>query len=418
MKKNNNVFWIGLNSFFTDMSSEMIKPLIPIYLKVVLNTPVWIISLFNSLSEFLANIFKIIFWIKSDNEKNKKKLILIWYAVSNLFKPFIFIIQSIYWLFFIELLNRIWKWIRTAPKEVIMTYSIKENELWKWFWFQKSMDSLGAFVWTLIISFLLFIFWLEYSVSFLWINLNLFYIIMILALIPWLISFQIILKKIRNVYINDDELNKIKEKRRKKMLINLTDVFNLWKKYNLLLVYIILLSIWNVALIFFILELINKNFLPYQITLFYAIYTLIDWLFSYSVWKLSDKKGTTKFILFSSLFFIFISLLLTATIGIDKTFIGILVWIFVFWLLWMYEASFEGTFKKVIVENVEQNKVWTAMWVYMWISWIIKILIGLVFAIAWMNGKTDAVFWFWFLFIFLSIMYLYILYKYKLITIK
>jgi hypothetical protein len=61
MKKNNNVFWIGLNSFFTDMSSEMLKPLIPIYLKVILNTPVWVISLFNSISELMANIFKIIF---------------------------------------------------------------------------------------------------------------------------------------------------------------------------------------------------------------------------------------------------------------------------------------------------------------------------------------------------------------------
>jgi len=411
--KNNNVLWIGWNSFFTDMSSEMIKPLLPIYLKVILQVPVWVITLFNTLSDFLANIFKIIFWLKADKVKNKKKLILIWYSISNLFKPFMFIIQSVYWLFFIELLNRIGKWIRSAPKEVLMTYSIKENELWKWFWFQKAMDSFWAFVWTILISLLLYIFWLEYQVSLGWLTFNLFYIIMFLTLIPWIISYLIIVKKVRNVYIDKWYAKEVEEKKKKKLLFDFSKIFDLGEGFNYLMWFIVLLSIWNIALVFYILELIKLDFQPYQITLFYSIYVLVDALLSYGIGKLSDKKGTSKYILWFSLLAIFFSLLLTYTIGISHDFYWIITGIIIFALLWLYEAWFEWTFKKVIVSNINKEYTWTAIWMYLGVSWIIKILASLLFAFAWEQWKTESVFWFWFLFITMAIIYLFTIVKYK-----
>jgi len=402
-----------MNSFFTDLWSEMIKPLLPIYLKVILQTPVWMITLFNTVSEFLANIFKIIFWIYSDKQKDKKKIMLIWYAVSNMLKPLMFLFQTIFWVFFIELLNRIWKWIRSAPKEVLMTYSIEENKLWKGFWFQKAMDSFWAFVWTILISIILFIFWLDYETSILWFNINIFYIILFITLIPWIISYQIIVKKVRNVYMEEQSLSEFENKKKKKIFVDFSKLFQLGSKFNALMIYTFLLSIWNIALVFFILELLDKQFLPYQITLFYSLYTLVDALFSYEIWKLSDKKWYTKYILATSIFFIFLSLLLTFVIWIDKTFIWIIVWILVFSLLGMYEAAFEWTFKKLIAENVEKESIWTAMWMYFWVAWITKIIASLIFAIAWTSWKSDAVFWFWFLFVFLSSIYLYYLYKTK-----
>jgi len=416
-KRNNNVFWIGWNSFFTDMSSEMIKPLLPIYLKVILQAPVWLITLFNTLSDFLANIFKIIFGIKSDNKKDKKKLILLWYATSNFFKPLMFIFQSIYWLFTIELINRIWKWIRSAPKEVLMTYSIEENKLWKWFWFQKAMDSFWAFAWTILISLLLFLFWLDYNINFVGINLNLFYIIMLLTIIPWFISYSIIVKKVRNVYINKEFEEEISKKKKNKLLVHLDRIFQLGDRFYSLMVFIFLLSIWNIALVFFILQLIHLNFEPYQITLFYSLYTLSDALFSYKIGKISDKKNWSKSILIFSLLVIFLTLFISYFIGISKDFIWIIIWILIFSLLWIFEASFEGTFKKVIVDNIEKKDTGTAMGVYFWISWITKIFIALIMSYAWMQGKIDAIFWFWFLFITISIIYFIYLFKYKKINI-
>lgn len=418
MKKNNNVFWIWVNSFFTDMWSEMIKPLLPIYLKVILQVPVWVITLFNTLSDFMANLFKIIFWLYSDKVHDKKKLILIWYATSNLFKPFMFIIQSIYWLFLIEFLNRIWKWIRSAPKEVLMTYSIEDNKLGKGFWFQKAMDSFGAFVWTLLISLLLFLFWLEYSINIAWMNFNIFYIIMFLTLIPWLISFQIIIKKIRNVKVTEDFSTSVEEKKKSKLLINLSQVFKLWSKFNHLMLFTFLLAIWNIALVFFLLELINQDFLAYQITLFYSIYTLIDAVFSYWIWKFSDKKGSNKIIILFSLVVLFLALLITFSIWISKTFIWVSAWIVIFSLLWLYEAWFEWTFKKIIVENIDKKYTGTALWTYFGVSGITKIVISLIFSYAWMQWKIDAVFWFWLLFISIASIFFYYIYKYKHITLK
>lgn len=417
INKNNNVFWIGWNSFFTDMSSEMIKPLLPIYLKIILQAPVWLITLFNTLSDFLANIFKIIFWIKSDNEKNKKKLILLWYATSNFFKPLMFIFQSIYWLFTIELINRIWKWIRSAPKEVLMTYSIEENKLWKGFWFQKAMDSFWAFAWTILISLLLFLFWLDYNVNFLWININLFYIIMLLTIIPWFISYSIIVKKVRNVYIDKWFEEKISKNKKNKLLIHIDRIFKLGDKFYSLMTFIFLLSIWNIALVFFILQLINLNFEPYQITLFYSLYTLSDAIFSYKIGKLSDMKNWSKSILVFSLLVIFITLFISYFIWISKDFIWIIIWIIIFSLLWIFEASFEWTFKKVVVANIDKKDTWTAMWVYFWISGITKIIIALIMSYAWMQWKIDAIFWFGFLFITIAILYFIYLLKYKKINI-
>jgi hypothetical protein len=411
---NNNVYWLWINSFLTDISSEMIKPLLPIYLKVVLQTPVWIITLFNTLSEFLSNLFKIYFWLKSDKERDKKKLLLKGYLFSNVFKPFIFIIQSIYWVFFIELLNRIWKWIRTAPKETLMVYSIEENKLWKGFWFQKAMDSLWAFLWTLLISLLLYIFWLEYNTTFLWFEFNLFYIIMFLTIIPWFLSYYVILSKVKNVYIEDTKLKEYENSKKKKIEINFKDIFNLWEKYNTLLIYIALFSIWNIAVVFFILELINKWFEAYQITLLYSLYSLIDAVFSYILWVFSDRKWSSKHIINFSTIALLIALFIPFLFSIENNFYWIILAWITFMFLGLFEAWYEWTFKKVIVNNIEKEKTWTAIWLYFWVWGIIKIIATLIFSFAWMNGKTEQVFLLWWMFIFLSIIYLkYITYLKK-----
>lgn len=405
MKKNNNVFWIGMNSFFTDLSSEMIKPLLPIYLKVVLLTPEWVITLFNAVSEFLASVFKIIFWLKTDNDLDKKKYILIWYAFSNALKPLMFIIQSLYWLFLVELMNRIWKGIRSAPKEALMTYSIEWNKLWKWFWFQKAMDSLGAFLWTLVISLILFIFWLDYSLHLGNFTINLFYIIAFITIIPWFISFLIIKKKVKNVKVDDDIIENHKLKKRKKLTINFNEIFKLGNSFNKLMVFAFLFSIGNLAVVFFILELINANFLAYQITLFYSVYSLVDSIFSYKVWKMSDYKNTNFKIIMSSLAVVTLSLFLITFVGIEKTVFGVFIWILVFWLLWLFEAAFEWTFKKIIVENIDKSKVGTWLWTYLGVTGFVKIVTGLVFGYAWYKGQTDEVFLLWFIFLVLSSLY-------------
>lgn len=373
-KKQDNIFWLWWNSFFTDFSSEIIKPLLPIYMKI-LWAEVWLITLFNTLSDFLANMFKIFFWIWSDKKENKKDLLLLWYWTSNFIKPLLYFTSWVFWIFVIEFLNKIWKWLRSVPKEVLMTYSIRANELWKWFWFQKAMDSLWAFMGVIFLTIILYY-------TQVW-----FHTIFLLTIIPWLISWYILKTKVINIKLEEVGWKK-KETKFSKEDFKLSNIFSLWDKYKKLLTFASIFAIWNIPVVFFILIWLEAGLETYIITLWYAIYTLVDAYFSYILWKISDKKGWSNYLMVLSL----ITLILANIVILFISFNPILILFISFALLWFYEAWFEWLFKKVIVNNVEKNKVWAWLWLYMGITWVIKILIGILLSIVWMLYSPISVF--------------------------
>lgn len=368
MKKNNNIFWIGLNSFFTDFSSEMIKPILPLFLSA-LWAPALLITLFFNVSEFLSNVFKILFGYLADKTWGFKSKMMIWYAVSNLLKPFMWVIPAVGGIFAIEALNKLWKWIRTAPKEVIMKNSIAEDKMWLWFWFQKAMDSLWAFVWTIVATWVILIFW--YSVG---VIQNMF----LFTIIPWLISAYIIYK-----YVKFEDSDAIDVKTKKPF--SLSDVSKIGGLFSPLMFVTVLSSVANVGIIFYMLSLMKFNIPYYWITWMYSLYMLTDSVLWFYLWKVSDGKNVLIKNIFLGFFALLISLIAMVFMSVQSIPNSPIIYvlgIFAFISYGVYESVFDTWFKKLISLNSNKEFSGTALGFYSGIGWITKIVVGIPFALV------------------------------------
>lgn len=139
-----NVFFLGLTSFFTDISSEMVYPLIPIFLTTVLGAPVAIVGLIEGIAESTASILKVFSGWLSDRLHGRKKLTVIGYGLAALGKP-ILALSFVWWQVLIaRFIDRFGKGVRTSPRDALIADSSSSKEYGKSFGFHRSMDTLGA----------------------------------------------------------------------------------------------------------------------------------------------------------------------------------------------------------------------------------------------------------------------------------
>jgi len=362
-----------MNSFFTDFSSEMIKPVLPLFM-VLIWAPALLITLLFNISEFLSNIFKILFWYMVDKTGWHKQKMMTWYLISNFLKPLIWVFPWLYSIFAIEILNKIWKWIRTAPKEVIMKNSIPEDKMGLWFWFQKAMDSLWAFVWTIVATIILVVFWYTINVIE-----NMF----ILTIIPGIISAFII------YYYIDFKDSDISIQEKEKKIFSIWDYPKIGGLFSSFMVTTILTSIANVWIIFYMLSLMKFQIPYYWITWMYALYMLTDSVLWFYLWKLSDHKNLlikNVYIWYWALFVSIILMILMSLQTESNSSIIYILWIGAFISYGIFESVFDTWFKKLLSLNTNKEFSWTVLGSYSWIWGLVKIAIGIPLAIVFTNG--------------------------------
>src|SRR5665647_854530 len=110
---NRVILVIGLVSLFTDLSSNMIVPILPIYLTTVLHIPLTSIGIIEGIAESTASILKLFSGWITDRFGKHKLLMLIGYGLSNLTKPFFAISGSWSQVLLIRFSDRFGKGIRT-----------------------------------------------------------------------------------------------------------------------------------------------------------------------------------------------------------------------------------------------------------------------------------------------------------------
>ena len=139
-----NVFFTGLVSFFMDVSSEMIYPLVPLFLASVLGVNKSMIGLIEGIAEATASLLKVFSGRLSDHLGQRKGLMLVGYATSVLSRPFIALAGSWQPVFASRFIDRLGKGIRTAPRDAIIAESAPKTHLARAFSFHRAMDCLGA----------------------------------------------------------------------------------------------------------------------------------------------------------------------------------------------------------------------------------------------------------------------------------
>jgi len=143
---NPNVFFLGLISFLTDVSSEMIFTLLPLFLSNVLRAPITIIGLVEGTAESIASLLRIFSGWLSDRLEKRKSLTILGYGLSTLAKPFMYLATTWGIAFGVRFTDRVGKGIRTAPRDALVADSLTPEQRGKGFGLHRAMDTFGAVV--------------------------------------------------------------------------------------------------------------------------------------------------------------------------------------------------------------------------------------------------------------------------------
>lgn len=147
-----NVVAAGLVSFFTDISSEMIVPVLPIFLTAVLGAPVTAVGLIEGVAESTASILRVFAGSISDRTGRRKPLMLFGYGLANLTKPLLAISTAWPQVLAIRFGDRFGKGIRAAPRDALIADSVDASVRGRAFGFHRGMDTAGAAIGPLLAS--------------------------------------------------------------------------------------------------------------------------------------------------------------------------------------------------------------------------------------------------------------------------
>jgi len=152
-----NIVLLGMVSLFTDLSSQMIYPLIPEFL-VSIGTKKAIIGAIEGIAESTASLLKPFFGRLSDKLKKRKLFIYLGYGLSTFSKPFLFFAGSWPAVLAVKFFERIGKASRTPARDALISTSVDASKKGRAFGFHRAMDRIGAIGGPLIAMLILFFF--------------------------------------------------------------------------------------------------------------------------------------------------------------------------------------------------------------------------------------------------------------------
>jgi MFS family permease len=327
---------LGFVSLFTDLSSNMIVPILPLYLTTVLHVSVGSIGIIEGIAESTASVLKLFSGWITDRLGKYKLLMLMGYGLSNLTKPLFALSASWSQVLIIRFSDRIGKGIRTSPRDVLVADSTSKEERGKAFGFRRAMDALGAALGPLVAFGILAIYKGNYRLVF-W-----------LSVIPGLIAVILI------IFF-------LKEKNRSNMekpasLPNI-GFKNLNRRFILFSLISTLFTVANFSDAFLALRAQDAGMLPALIPLAFFFFNLSSSIFSMPIGMLSDRIGRrpiliSGFLLFAIIYFGF---------GIAKS----VSWVWLLFVFYgLYYAFTEGIQKAYIADIVPEGQRGTAMGTY------------------------------------------------------
>jgi MFS family permease len=157
-KKNRNVFYIGLLSFFGGISQDIFSPILPIYLTSVLGFDKAVVGVAEGIVGASVYFFRIAAGYLSDKFRKNKPIIFLGYFLSMISRPLLVLFTSIGGVVALRLLDGMGKGIKDPPKDVIVAGSAEKAVRGKSFGIARMLDTLGSVAGPLVLFGLLYIF--------------------------------------------------------------------------------------------------------------------------------------------------------------------------------------------------------------------------------------------------------------------
>ena len=163
-----NVWVAGLVSLFTDISSEMIVPVLPLYLTGVLGAPAMVVGLIEGVAETTASLTKSVSGWLSDQVGRRKPLMVFGYGLSNLIKPLLGLTTGAGQVLAIRFADRFSKGVRGAPRDALIADSTPPDLRGRAFGLHRALDTVGAAIGPLLAALLLVLYADNFRAVFWW----------------------------------------------------------------------------------------------------------------------------------------------------------------------------------------------------------------------------------------------------------
>ena len=141
-----NVYRLGFVSFFTDVSSEMVFSILPVFILGLPGGSAATLGLIEGIAEALSYIIRAVSGVLSDKFRRRKAFILLGYSISNIAKTFFAAASTITDVLLVRVTDRVGKGVRTAPRDALLSYSASADRQGEAFGLHRTMDQTGAII--------------------------------------------------------------------------------------------------------------------------------------------------------------------------------------------------------------------------------------------------------------------------------
>ena len=361
------VFILSMISLFADIASEMLYPVIPVYLKEIGFTVVWI-GLLEGIANFTAGISKGYFGKLSDDKGIRLPFVKTGYFLSAISKPMMAVLVYPLWIFLARTLDRLGKGVRTAPRDALLSKEATKETKARVFGFHRGMDTLGATIGPLFALLFLFFYPRHYKSIF------------FLAFIPGIISVFLIFF--------------LKEKKQPATALskgNFFSFFKYWKiaapEYKKVVKGLLLFALFNSSDIFLLLKTKEVTGNDLITITAYVFYNFVFAASSYPIGALADKLTVKKVFIAGLFLFAFVY----GGFSLQPSTLFIFILFFVYGI---YAATAEGIIKAWISNIAHNENTATAIGFYTSCESICTLLASIITGIIWSSFGSPLAFGF------------------------
>ncbi len=359
------VLILSVVSLFADIASEMLYPVIPVYLKEIGFTVLWI-GILEGFANFTAGISKGYFGKLSDEKGLRLPFVKLGYLLSNISKPLFAVFVYPLWIFFMRTIDRLGKGIRTASRDALLSQEATKETKARVFGFHRSMDTVGATVGPVCALAFLYFYPGQYKSIFL------------LAFIPGIISILLIFL--------------LKEKKQPVSTLgkgNFLSYFKYWKiatpEYRRLVMGLLLFALFNSSDIFLLLktkEVTGDDTITISA---YVFYNLVFAAASYPFGALADKFSLKKIFIAGMVLFAIVY----AGFALQPSSVVIFI---LFFIYGTYAAATEGIIKAWISNIAHHENTATAIGFYTSCESICTLFASIIAGALWSNFGSSYAF--------------------------
>ena len=366
MKYLTRTVWIlSLVSLFNDISSEMLYPVMPLFLSSIGFSSV-LIGVLEGFAEATAGLSKGYFGRWSDAAGRRLPFVQLGYFMSALSKPMMALLAYPAWVFTARFGDRLGKGVRTAARDAILSDETTAANKGKVFGFHKSMDTLGATIGPVFALLFLLYYPGQYKLIFM------------LAFVPAIAG------TLLTFFVHEK-----RKPHTAKPSFQLSQTFSYLKtspaNYKKVVIALLLFAFFNSSDLFLLMRIKQAGWSDEYVIGIYILYNLVFALGAFPFGHLADKLGMKKTILFGFLIFI----LVYAGFGINTSFMG---FVMLFMLYGIYAAATDGVSKALISNLVPKSETASAIGTYAGLASVMALLASSMAGVIWHYVSPEAVF--------------------------